>query len=480
METDQILSSAISVMNKKLASYMRAGEMAAARNLFEKMLPHADAVSWNTILACCRRAGHSPATFHYFLRMRRAGVGFTARTLATSIAAAADGGTGMTTLLSQLHAVALPWSSNAFISTALISGYAKAGDISSACQLFYEMPTKSSPSWTALISGMMDVGCSSLARQLFDKMHVKTIPAWTAMVAGLINNGNDIEARRLFNAMPMKTIVSWTALIKGYIGAGMFSHALNLFVEMRSSREAPSPNEVTFSTVLGACAGVDSLLAGMAIHADLLKSGAPPDAILASSLVNMYSKCGDFESSLKVFEQMGGRWLESWNAAMACCAQHGLGARAVLEFERMQAAGVGPDAFTFVSLLAACARGGMVEEGRRWFEEMGRVFGVEAGVEHWGCVVDMLGRAGDLEGAARVVKMMGNGDEVMAGALSWAGGEHGREMVEAGRMGFGELPAVLMARKRVSGEKGDWGAVAEIRKGLPPKSLQRAASWISL
>lgn len=476
---------AAAAWNSALAGHVRAGELAAAEALFEEMGSLADAVSWNIILTGLRRAGDVDGALRHFLRMGRAGVRPTASTMATAIAAAAEGG-APAGQVPQLHAVALrsaELSSSPFVGTALVGGYAKARDPAAARQAFDEMLVKNAITWTALISGLMEAGCPADARRAFNAMPVKSVPAWTAIVDGHMRNGDPGEARRCFDGMPLRNVVSWTALIKGYVRNGMFAEAFNLFVEMRKTPGA-APNEFTFSAVLGACAGSSSLRPGESVHADLTKSGPPPDAILVSSLVDMYSKCGDAGAAARAFESHGHASLVSWNAIISCYARHGLGARALAEFQRMTAAGVAPDHVTFISVLAACARGGLVREGERWFRAMEGEFGLRPRVEHYACMVDLLGRAGELRGALRLVEEMPlEPDLVVLGALATAGGMHGGlELLGLAAERIGEdHPAVFAMLKRAYGETGAWDRVAEVRRrmGSAAMRLQRATSRIS-
>ncbi|MQL87925.1 hypothetical protein Taro_020470 [Colocasia esculenta] len=477
--------------NFMMAGYVRAGQLPAAAALFEDMpASQRDAVSWNTILAGLRRAGDPEGALRHFLRMGRAGAQPTAPTMATVLAAAADA-REPAVLVPPLHAVAVrsaKLSSNAFVATALVGGYAAARDPVGLRRAFEEMPVKNAVSWTVLVEGYMAMGRVAEARRAFDATSVKNAFVWTTMVNGHIRNGDMNEARRYFDKTPGKNVVSWTSVINGCVQTRRFADAFNLFVEMRRTSGVP-PNEFTYSAVLGACAGSSSLLLGELTHACILKSGLPADVVLLTSLVEMYAKCGNVGAAFRIFDSMedGDNNLVSWNSIIGCCARHGLFSRALEEFERMKAAGVAPDHVTFVCVLTACAYSGMAEEGERRFGSMQAEFGIRPRAEHYACMVDLFGRAGQLEKAERLVgEMPFEPDAVVLGALAGACGlhsslEHGLPAAELmGRL-EGEHPAIYTMLMRAYGDRGVWSRVQELKRRMEASvggRNQRGASRI--
>ncbi|CAA6675100.1 unnamed protein product [Spirodela intermedia] len=325
--------------------------------------------------------------------------------------------------------------------------------------------------WTTLISGLTDAGYPAEARRVFNAMPVKSVPAWTAIVDGHMKDGEPGEARQCFDGMPLRNMVSWMAFIRGYVRSGMFAQAFDRFVEMARTPGA-AQNEFTFSLALGACAGSSSLRSGEFLHADLIKCGGPPDAILVSSLVGMYAKCCDASVAARAFGSLGRTSLVCWKAVIGCYARQGLRARALAEFQRNGGRrGAGPRQLRLRPRRRA--RGGLVREGERWFQAMEGEFGLRHGSSTT-CVVDLLGRAGELLGGQRVVDEMPVApDLVVLGALAAASRMHGGlELLGLAADRIGEdHPAVFTMLGKAYVETGAWGRVAEVRRRMASAAL---------
>ncbi|XP_038988469.1 pentatricopeptide repeat-containing protein At4g02750-like [Phoenix dactylifera] len=469
--------------NLMLSGYARNGCIEYALKLFDEM-PHKDVVSWNTMMAGFKRAGDSLSVFGHFLEMVRSGLRPTGSTLATVITASV----ASSAIVPHLHAVAIRMAldSNTFVGTALISGYAKLKDPNSLRRVFDEIRVKNLVSWTAVIIGYMELGSVVEARQAFTMMPERNVVAWTAMINGYIDNDSLDDAKRCFDHMPEKNVVAWTSMIKGYERSGQFDDALNLFIEIHRCCSI-KPNQFTYSATLSVCARCCSLVAGQSVHAQLLKSGLPFDMILSSSLVEMYGKCGDIDSAVQVFESMKVHNLVSWNSMIGCYARHGLSRRALEGFERMKEEGVRPDHVTFICVLTACVHGGLVKEGERYFRSMQREFKIEPRMEHYGCMADLLGRAGQLDEAERLIKEMPfEPDMVVWGAL--IGGcrlhsslEYGLSAVESIQRFEKDHPAIYAMMLGVYGDRGDWKRVDELKEIMERVGVRRkqqGTSWV--
>jgi pentatricopeptide repeat protein len=200
--------------------------------------------------------------------------------------------------------------------------------------------------------------------------------------------------------------------------------ALELFRQMQW--EGVWPNSVTFVGVLNACASVVALEEGRCAHEQIIERGWDSDVFVGSSLVDMYAKCGTMQDAWRVFCKMPSRNVVSWNAILGGCAVHGHGKEALKHFEDMCEEGVQPDDITFVCLLSACSHAGLVDEGMCRYASMTTVHTISAKLEHYICMVNLLGRAGWLEEAENMIKAMPCRPEVAAwGALLGACRIHG-------------------------------------------------------
>ncbi|KAM7490713.1 hypothetical protein LguiA_033634 [Lonicera macranthoides] len=469
--------------NSIVSGCIRHNQMQHAQEMFDKM-PVRDVVSWNTMLSGLHKIEKPEQVYQCFLQMTRVGERPDEFTFSTVITAFLN--TTYNVLIPQLHGLllCLAPSSSVFVASALMRGYADLGDCKSLCGVFDETFIKDVTTWNALILGYMDLGLTGEARRVFEMMPERNIISWTTLVNGYIKNKNLNEALAIFNSMRERNVISWTAMIKGYVRYGKFVYALELFLLMLNSKMRP--NHFTFSSVLDACAGCSSLSVGNQVHSFILKSGIHLDVVLSTSIVNMYAKCGDIKAAFCIFESMEKKNLVSWNSIIGSYARHGLAKRALEEFDRMMKGGVKPNRITYVNVLSACAHGGLVEEGERHFNSMKTKCGIHAGLEHYTCMVDLYGRAGQLKKAEKLIKEMPfEPDAVVWGALIGACGLH--SCLEVGEFAAGGLckleqghPAVFSMLSKIHGEKGVWSSVIEIRRMMKESHTkkQKAGSWV--
>nr|KYP68362.1 Pentatricopeptide repeat-containing protein At1g50270 family [Cajanus cajan] len=265
-----------------------------------------------------------------------------------------------------------------FVSNTLIPAFANSGFMESARQVFDESPFKGTVAWTALINGaLMD-------------MYFK---------CGLCE-----DACKVFNEMPYRNVVCWTVLVAGYVQSNKFQDALRAFWDMLLDDVVP--NDFTFSSVLTACAHMGALDQGRLVHEYIESNKINLNAELGTALVDMYAKCGCIDDALRVFENLPVKNVYTWTAIIHGLAVHGDAIGALHMFSCMLKSGIQPNEVTFVGVLAACSHGGFVEEGKRLFELMRHSYNLKPEMDHYGCMVDMLGRAGYLEDAKQIIDNM--------------------------------------------------------------------------
>ncbi|XP_020572847.1 pentatricopeptide repeat-containing protein At5g66520-like [Phalaenopsis equestris] len=254
------------------------------------------------------------------------------------------------------------------------------------------------------------------AQKLFDVCHHPDVVTWSAMVNGYVKAGQIGVARGLFDVMPERNAVSWSTMITAYAAIGMFHEALDAFNEMQVA--GLEPNHAGLVGALSACGFLGALDQGKWIHAFVERNGMELDRILGTALIDMYAKCGCIDNADRVFGEMTERDVFAYTAMISGLSNHGLSEKAIEMFARMEAEGVKPNAVTFICILSACGRLGLVELGRHFFERMSRVYGIEPGVEHYGCLVDLLARAGLIDDARRLIREMSmEPDSYVLGAL---------------------------------------------------------------
>lgn len=219
-------------------------------------------------------------------------------------------------------------------------------------------------------------------------------------------DGKIREARTVFECLPERDVVSCTAIISGYAQLGLDEEALELFRRLQG--EGMQSNYVTYASVLTALSGLAALDHGKQVHNHVLRSEIPSFVVLQNSLIDMYSKCGNLTYSRRIFDTMHERTVISWNAMLVGYSKHGEG-REVLElFTLMREENkVKPDSVTILAVLSGCSHGGLEDRGLDIFYDMSiGKFGVEPEMEHYGCVVDLLGRAGRVQDAFEFIKKM--------------------------------------------------------------------------
>lgn len=215
-------------------------------------------------------------------------------------------------------------------------------------------------------------------------------------------------AEKVFDNIPERSLVSWNVMIDVFVQLGEFESALKLFSDMQNWFE---PDGYTLQSIIGACAWLCALSLGMWVHAYILnKCGNFDfgfDILISNSLIEMYGKCGSLELAQQVFERMPRRDVTSWNWMILGFAMHGKVDSALKCFYQLVEDGKFlPNSITFVGVLSACNHRGLVREGREFFDLMIREYKIEPMLEHYGCLVDLLARAGHIEEALDLVSSM--------------------------------------------------------------------------
>lgn len=440
--------------------------------------------SWNTFLSSLNKSQNPEVVYKGFLEMGRVGFKPKESTISTLVSAVSE--TKFNVLVPQVHAlvVCLGLNMSMFVGPVLMKWYSRMGDVEGLGRVFDEILVKNVACWNALVSGYMEVGYFKQARRVFDKMPERDIVSWTSLIDGYIRNKWVNKARSMFNKMNQKNVVSWTVMINGYVQNERFREALKLFVLML--RSDTRPNQFTFSNVLDACAGCSYLITGLQVHSCILKFGIPQDLVLSASLVDMYAKCRNIDAAFCVFESMQEKNLVSWNSLIGGYARQGLGRRALQEFDRMISTGINPSQVTMFNVLLACRGSGLVKEGERQFNSMDCKYGIQPGLEHYACMMEIYGKAGQLGKAETLIKgMILKFDVVLWGAFLRAFYLYsGLEPPEFAAEGILKLktdyPAVYAAFRKIHGGTGKRSGVIEFRPSKEMKQRRNIAKQKAL
>lgn len=432
------------VGNALMNMYERCGSLDSARLVFDKM-PERDVVSWSTMLGCYVRRKLYGEALRLVREMRFEGVKL------SDVAVIS-----LTDVFGELSDMKLGRAIHGYVvrnicdekievplTTALIDMYCKGGFLASAQRLLDGLSRRSVVSWTAMIAGCIrshrfEEGANNFNRMLEERIipneitllslitecgFVGALDLGKGLHAYLLRNGLGVSlplatalidmygksgqvgyAQALFNGVEDKDVKIWSALISAYAHVSCIDQAFGVFQEMLDSEV--KPNKVTTVSLLSLCAEAGALDLGKWTHAYINCQGLEVDIVLKTALIDMYAKCGDLQIAHSLFNEATRRDISMWNAMMAGIAMHGCGKEALELFSEMDSHGVEPNDITFISVFHACSHSGLVEEGKKHFNKMVDHFGIVPKIEHYGCLVDLLGRAGHLDEAHYIIEDM--------------------------------------------------------------------------
>ncbi|CAN6294808.1 unnamed protein product [Urochloa humidicola] len=505
-------------------AYLRFGRVAEAYRVFDEM-PQRDVPAWNAMLSgLCRNARAADAVA-LFGRMVGEGLARDAVTLSSVLPMCVLLGGRALALVMHVYAVKHGMGGELFVCNALIDVYGKLGMLEQARWVFDGMALRDLVTWNSIISGYEQGGKVAAAVELFHAMKesgvspdVLTLVSLASAVAqcgdergaksvhcyvmrrgwdaGDIIAGNAIvdmyaklskieAAQRVLDDLPARDLVSWNTLITGYMQNGLFNEAIKTYNHMQK-HEGLKPVQGTFVSVLPAFSNLGALQQGMRMHALSIKTGLNPDVYVSTCLIDLYAKCGKLAEAMLLFEQMPRRSTGTWNAIIAGLGVHGHGAKALDLFSQMQQEGIEPDHVTFVSLLAACSHAGLVDQGRNCFDSMQTVYGIVPIAKHYACMVDMFGRAGQLDEALEFIQGMPiKPDSAVWGALLGACRIHGN--VEMGKLASQNLYELdpenvgyYVLLSNMYAKMGKWDGVDTVRSLVRRQNLQKTPGWSSM
>ncbi|KAL3615534.1 hypothetical protein CASFOL_041195 [Castilleja foliolosa] len=409
-----------------------------ARQLFDQMPQRADPFLCNTMIKSHLSSRQFLESIRLYALLRReegfVPDNYTFATLAKCCGSSLAMWVGMGV---HGHVIKYGFKTNLYVATAIVDMYAKMGRVGFARKVFDEMPERSSVSWTALVTGYIRTGDMCTARAIFDEIPQKErdTASFNVMIDGCVKLGEMGVAKTLFDAVPEKNVVSWTTMIDGYCSIGNLNEARILFDTMQcknlyswntmiggySQNKKPhealvlfekllegnffEPDDVTVVSVLPAIADLGALDLGNWVYEYSKRKKLDRSANVSTALVDMYAKCGEVEKSRRVFDGVLKRETCTWNALINGLAINGCANDALRVFDEMTRNGFKPNEITMLGVLSACNHGGLVEEGKQYFSKMGG-YKITPKIEHYGCLVDLLGRAGCLEEAERMIESM--------------------------------------------------------------------------
>ncbi|KAG9448595.1 hypothetical protein H6P81_008560 [Aristolochia fimbriata] len=405
----------------------------------------------------------------------------------------------------------------------MITGFFRCNKIEDAKLLFREMPEKDSISWTIMVAGFMQNGlnkeavtafremclqgspldqytfgsaltaCGSLSALKLGKQihgyvirsdHMNNVFVGSALVDMYCKCRNVRCAEEVLKRMKNKNVVSWTALLVGYGQNGLSEEAVRIFGDMQ--RNGVSPDDCTLGSVISSCANLASVEEGAQFHCQAIATGLISFITVSNAIVTLYGKCGSMEDSLKLFNEMDVKDEVSWTALVSGYAQFGKAIETIELFERMLREGLRPDGVTFIGVISACSRAGLVEKGCQYYQSMVEEHGITPVDDHYTCMIDLFSRAGKLREAEDFIKQMPHQPDVIGWATLLSSCRvHGN--MEIGKWAAESLleldpqhPASYVLLCSIYASKKKWEDVADLRRRMRGLRVRKdpGCSWI--
>ncbi|XP_065880501.1 pentatricopeptide repeat-containing protein ELI1, chloroplastic-like [Euphorbia lathyris] len=359
----------------------------------------------------------------------------------------------------QAHSLILKYgfTRNLNIMTSLLDMYSKCNYIEDAHNVFVEMPERDIVATNSMISGLCRCHSTSKAIELFNNMDERDESTWNSLISGLGQNS------------------------EGKIG---------LFFFERMRLEGAKIDAITSVSVLSICADLAALNYGRKIHGLVMKYGFNFDLPVGNSMIDMYAKCGCMNYALLCFNQMSVKNVVSWTSLISGFGKNGQGEDALKAFDAMERLKdcVVPNKITFLGALYACSHGGLVQEGKEIFNKMVYKYSITPIMEHYTCMVDLLGRSGRLFEAYSFIKNMPIKPDakVLTAFLSSCCSYMNVELAKTASNMLLELEpeeaGVYMLMSNFYGQIGDLESVVNVRRLMLNRGIkkEKANTWIEI
>lgn len=430
--------------NVLMSMYRRVGSLEDSTLVFNKML-HPSVVSWNAMITLLSENGLTDEAFRLYLEMQHQGVEPNQVTLICALSTCTNLSDGKVIHAYIRHHIDEP---PVKLLNALINMYGKCGAAEDAREVFDNMQMRNVVSWNTIIASYSGTGNGrepigkepidlfwQMQQQGFQPDEVTLITVICACAnsvaigdgisihAYIIENGFESnvvvgnalinmygkcraleDAYIVFARLPQHTVVSWNAFITACSEQGQANEAFLAYQQML--QQGVGPNEITFLSMIGACALPEALAVGKTIHKEILNTNLKSKVFIGNALISMYGKCGALKDAHLVFDNMSQQNIISWSALIAAYSENGQGKEALQLFQKMKQANVEPNEVTFLNLLSACCHAGMVKEGTYFLVSMVDEYSITPTLKHYNCMVDLLGRVGQLEKAEDMINQM--------------------------------------------------------------------------
>ncbi|KAK7352828.1 hypothetical protein VNO80_18258 [Phaseolus coccineus] len=513
--------------NDLIHMYSKCGTVDLACVVFVRM-PQRNVVSWTSLICGYLQNGDAKASLVLFSKMSRSDVRPNEFTLSTSLKA--SGILGIAQIGMQIHGFCAKSNFDwvPVVGNSTMDMYCKCGMVREAAQVFNTLPERNVISWNVMIAGYCNNGNGGEALNLFREMqamgevpdgYTYSSSLKACNCAGAVREGMQIhaalighgypylaesavagalvdlyvkcrrmaEARRVFDQIEEKSVMSWSTLILGYAHEDSLTEAMDLFRELRESRHRM--DGFVLSSLIGVFADFALAEQGKQMHAYAIKV---PYGLLemsvANSVLDMYMKCGLIDEADALFREMLARNVVSWTVMITGYGKHGIGNKAIELFNQMQLNGIEPDSVTYLAVLSACSHSGLIKEGKKYFSSLCNNQQIQPQVEHYACMVDLLGRRGLLKDAKGLIEKMplkpnvGIWQTLLSVCRMHTDVEMGKQVGEILLRLDGNNPANYVIMSNMYADGGYWKESEKLRETAKRKGLKKEAgrSWVEI
>ncbi|KAM5547810.1 pentatricopeptide repeat-containing protein [Rosa sericea] len=487
LELNTILGSSI------INFYSKVGLIEDAEIVFSRM-NEKDVVTWNLLISGYVQIGEVDKAVEMCRLMRLENLRFDSVTLASLMSAFADTRNLKFGKEAHCYCIRNNLEDDVVVASSIVDLYAKCEKIDYARRAFESATTGDLVLWNTLLAAYAGMGHSGEALKLFYQMQLESVPpnvmTWNSLIFGFLKNDQVNEAQEMFLQMQSlgvePNLVTWTTMISGLAENGFGHEAIQAFHRMQEA--GIKPNVVSIICVIKACIEMASLQNGRVIHGYLIRHSLYLSFPIATSLVDMYAKCGNVEEAKRVFDMVSDKELPIYNAMISSYALHGQAVEALALYRCLKEEGLQPDSVTFTNALYACSHASLVSEGLELLDDLLSNQTINPSIEHYGCVVNLLSRCGNVDEAFRlIVAMPYEPDAQILGSLLAACREQNNieleeylsdQLLKLEPENSGNYVAISNAYAVA----GRWDEVKKVRQLMKEKGLRKipGCSWIQI
>lgn len=404
--------------NSLIDAYAKSGMVGSSEEVLYRFSGR-DVVSWTTAISGHVGNGMMERALVLFFQMQEDGVQPNVVTVLSILMACSS--IRQYRVIQWVHGLVMKteWCRNALVMNSLVEMYNNNKYFQEAVRLFCDF-CFAGEGWylrpetmAALLQGCAHSGSFMLGEEIHGYLikhgFFPSICVENSLLDMYGESGQLDFAFQFFRMMKFKDITSWNTLMTCLVKSERPSEVLKLLTDIHTygPQDNIFPDFITMLASTKACSNLSSERLGQVIHGYTLRAGMISDVFVQNSLVDMYGKSGRLDLAEQMFEEMPIRDLGSWNSLIAAYGMNGNGISALQTFVKLKKSGIyKPNEITFASVLSACSHSGLIEEGFEIFECLKTEYGIDQRMEHFACMVDLLGRSGRLEEAEAFIEKM--------------------------------------------------------------------------